>query len=396
VKIALLHYTTWPQFGGVENVIRDQALMLTRHGHEVLVMSGTGENPEEGYAFELIPELSPEFPLYQAIKRVLDNGQSDQNFSKYRALLVEALAPYLSQVEVTFVHNIFTMHHNLPLTQALHDLSSRFRFVAWTHDLVAANSDYSVPNPTKQPWALMRQSAANVRYVTASEQRREELTSRLQPPVEASVIPNGLDLGRLFYLTMEMRESLEALALPARDFIFLLPARIMLRKNVEFAIDLMRELKSKGRNPLLLITGSSDVYSPAAGQYGQFLRQTVHDQLHQNVVFVCDHFIVTDEILHDLYSLSDCLLFPSKQEGFGLPVLEAAYFRLPVWCNGVPAFWATEGEGAFMINAPAQLNDAVAWLEAHPSYRLRRRVRQQFDMDVLYGRYYEPLLKSYA
>ena len=50
--------------------------------------------------------------------------------------------------------------------------------------------------------------------------------------------------------------------------------------------------------------------------------------------------------MRDLYLLSDCLFFPSRHEGFGLPVLEAAMHRMPVWCQDIPAYRALEGSGS--------------------------------------------------
>src|SRR6202012_6240505 len=54
MKIALLHYSTWPEMGGVENVIRDQAKMLLNAGHKVKVLTGRGLDTKEGYEFVLV------------------------------------------------------------------------------------------------------------------------------------------------------------------------------------------------------------------------------------------------------------------------------------------------------------------------------------------------------
>jgi hypothetical protein len=159
MKIALLHYSFWPEIGAAEQVMRDQANMLVRAGHEVTIVAGRGANPGEGYRVEFVPELAPEFPLRVQVNGVLERGQVDQNFSRYRALLVEVLGRVLAGVELTLVHNVFTLHDNLALTHALHDLAAQHRFLAWTHDLVAGNSDYALPNPGQPPWSLMRMAA---------------------------------------------------------------------------------------------------------------------------------------------------------------------------------------------------------------------------------------------
>ncbi len=394
MKVALLHYSTWPEMGGVENVLRDQATMLRRAGHEVKVLTGIGVDPVDGYEFVLMPELAPDFELNKLVRDVLVRGQSDQNFNKYRAVLIDALMAQLTDVDVTFVHNIFTIHFNLPLTRALHDLAPHHKFVAWTHDLTATNSDYALPNPTQPPWNLMRTSAPEVTYVATSDLRALELKTHLKPPVEARVIPNVADPARLFLLTAEMRESLVSLAIPWRDFVFLLPAKIMMRKNVDFALEVVKKLCAEGRNPLLLLTGSKDTNSPASEHYGVFLRQSLPKAVQNNVAFVSDYFPVQDDTMRDLYLLADCLLFPSKQEGFGLPVIEAALHRMPVWCFDVPAYRALEGEGSFLLDDLAKLPEALNWLETQPIFRQQRRCRRLFDPDIVYRKHYEPLLTS--
>ncbi len=397
MKIALLHYSFWPEMGGVEQVMRDQAAMLRREGHEVKVVCGKGAHPGDDYPVDVVPELAPDFPLNTQVRAVLERGQADQNFSKYRSALVEALKKALEGVELTLVHNVFTMHHNLALTRALHDIAPHHRMVAWTHDLVATNTDYALPNPTQPPWNLMRTSCPNVVYVAASEFRAEEMRTHLKPEIAPQVVPNPVDPLRLFGLTAEMRESYASLDLPARDFVFLLPAAAMPSKNIDFALEVVKQLHAADRNPLVLITAPPVSGSAAAERYGSFLRQSLPTELAHHVVFVNDFFPVGDAALRDLYLLADCLIFPSRREGFGLPIVEAARFRLPVWCQDVPAYQALEESGAaFLLKDISQLGDAVGWLEQQSIFLQQRRCRELFDPGVVYRDYYEPLLAAFG
>ncbi len=45
----------------------------------------------------------------------------------------------------------------------------------------------------------------------------------------------------------------------------------------------------------------------------------------------------SDAVVGDLYRVCDALFLPSRDEGFGLPVLEAAASRLPVVCADLPS-----------------------------------------------------------
>lgn len=392
MKIVLLHYSFWPEIGGVEHVVRDQANLLRAAGHDVKVVAGAGVATGEDYPFELLEELTPDYELNKSIRAVLERGQSDQNFSQYRSVLVEALAAVIHDADLTIVHNIFTMHFNLVLTRALHDLAPYHKMVAWTHDLTATNPDFALPNPTQPPWNLMRTSAPEVTYVTTSELRADQIQAHLKPKVEPYIVPNVVDPVRLFGLTPELRESLGSLNIPERDFVFLLPAKIMPRKNIEFALQVVQKLCDMGRNPLLLITGAKVVNSAAAAHYGEFLRQSLPKPLLSHVVFIADFFPIQDDTLRDLFLLSDCLLFPSKQEGFGLPIIEAAMHRLPAWATDMPAVDAMEGEGVFLLSGVAKVPEAVEWLEGQPTFRQQRKARRLFDPAIIYEKYYAPLL----
>jgi glycosyltransferase involved in cell wall biosynthesis len=393
MKIALLHYSFWPEIGGVEQVMRDQANLLTRAGHEVCVLSGLACDPVEGYLVEIVPELAPDFPLNQQVTAVLERGQADQNFTRYRTMLVAALESALAGIDVTLVHNAFTLHHNLTLTRALHDIAPKHRLIAWTHDLAAGNSDYALPNPTQPPWNLMSTSCPGVTYVAISERRAMDIAAQLKPEVVPQIIPDPVDPIRLFGLTTEMRALFPSLNLHERDFVFLLPAQTLPRKNLDFAIETVKQIVALGRNPLLLITGASVARSSSSAGYGAFLRQSLAAELQGRVVFVSDSAPVRDETLRDLYLLADCLFFPSATEGFGLPIAEAAGFRLPVWCRDVPAFQALiEEGGAYLLEEASRLGEALAWLENQPTFRQQRRCRRLFDPAALYKQHYEPLL----
>jgi glycosyltransferase involved in cell wall biosynthesis len=394
MKIALLHYSTWPEMGGVENVLRDQANMLVNAGHDVTVLSGAGVDTGEGYTFIHVPELAPDFELNKAVRAVLERGQADQNFTKYRSLLVEVLGRLMAEVDITIVHNIFTVHNNLACTMALHDLAPRCKMIAWTHDLTATNIDAAMPNPTKPPWNLMRTIAADVTYVATSDTRAGELKTHLKPLIPPQVIPNMVDPVRLFGVTPEIRSSILSLEIPWRDFIFLLPARVMVRKNIDFAVEIVKCIHAGGRNPLLLITGAKVPDSPASEHYGTFLRQSLPKELTGHIHFLSDYFLVQDDTLRDLYLLADCLLFPSRQEGFGLPVLEAALYKMPVWCWDIPAYRALEGVGSFLFDDITKLPNALVWLESQASFRQQRRCRRLFDPTIVYSKYYEPLLNG--
>ena len=54
-----------------------------------------------------------------------------------------------------------------------------------------------------------------------------------------------------------------------------------------------------------------------------------------NIIFVQNF---TDEVLVNLYKNCLAVVFPSKFEGFGIPLLECIYFNKPIICSDIPVF----------------------------------------------------------
>ena len=89
-------------------------------------------------------------------------------------------------------------------------------------------------------------------------------------------------------------------------------------------------------------------------------------KLDQAVVFLAEHTTdyLPDEVIADFYRLADALLFPSLEEGFGIPILEAGLAGLPVFCADIPPLREL-GEGGAVFFSPKADPREVAALIAH-------------------------------
>lgn len=77
---------------------------------------------------------------------------------------------------------------------------------------------------------------------------------------------------------------------------------------------------------------------------------------------------VGDEHLEKLYLDSTCLIAASFGEGFGLPLIEAAQYGLPIIAREIPIFREVAGEYAFYFSgkSPKTLAEAIIdWLDLH-------------------------------
>jgi len=80
----------------------------------------------------------------------------------------------------------------------------------------------------------------------------------------------------------------------------------------------------------------------------------------------------SDEYLEYLYNNCDCLIAASYGEGFGLPLIEAAQYQLPIIARDLPVFREVAGEHAwFFSGADAQaVADSIGeWLLLHAEGR---------------------------
>lgn len=68
-----------------------------------------------------------------------------------------------------------------------------------------------------------------------------------------------------------------------------------------------------------------------------------------------------DSLLGSLYSGADLFVFPSKYEGFGLPIIEAMKAGAPVACSNIPVFKEVAGDAAVYFN-PAEVADIASVL----------------------------------
>ena len=101
------------------------------------------------------------------------------------------------------------------------------------------------------------------------------------------------------------------------------------------------------------------------------------------VTWVNEHFYVDERQLHSLYMVADAMLFPSRQEGFGLPLLEAAAHRLPVFCSNIEPLKSIALSGTLLFD----LREAPR--------NVAERIRNAFEQDAVFKRK-KQLLRDYS
>ena len=407
-QVAILHYAAPPVVGGVESTIYHHARLLARTGRQVVVIAGRGESFDPTVEFHLIPHMDSRHLDVLSVGQRLAQGRVDGGFAALRDRLVQELRPLLSTAAVSIVHNAVTLHKNLALTAALRVLAEErvTRFIAWCHDFAWQDALYTSSLHAGYPWDLLRTPWPGVKYVVVSSHRRERLATLIGlAPDQIEVIYPGISVTELLKLESETVAIVDQLDLLAADPLLLLPARITRRKNIEFAVRVIAALCDTRPAARLLVTGPPGAHNPSNLAYLQSL-QSLRDTLGvtNRVHFLYEHGIdgeplyVTDAMMADFYKLADVLLFPSHREGFGIPVLEAALARIPVFAADIPSVRESAGGLAWLFD-PEGDPTAVARMLAEllnrdRVYRLRRRVLEEFTWSKVLEKRLYPLIEE--
>ncbi len=404
LKIALLHYTAPPIAGGVESVLARHAELMAADGHEVTVFAGQGEQWDPRIGVVCLPAMSSRDARVLAAKAELDRGVVPPDFHRLADEIEASLSVALDRFDTVVMHNVCSQHKNLALTSALRRLTvrRRTRWIAWHHDFAWGSDQYREELHDGPPWDLLRTAWPGVRQVVISAYRARQFATLASVSLEtAVVVPNGIDIEGFFKLEPASRDSTRRHDLFRRQPLLLTPVRVTRRKNLELAIRVTGELRKLMPDVVLLITGPLGAHNPSNAAYFDELA-ALRDSLglRQQVIFLANErgAALHDVEVPDWYRLSDALLLTSEDEGFGLPVLEAALAGLPVFCTDIPPLRELAGEHATYFAAsddPAHVAARIAArLGADAVFSLRTRHRASSSWETIYNGQIKPLLEA--
>jgi mannosylglucosylglycerate synthase len=407
MRIAILHYSVPPVVGGVESVIAHHARLMAADRHSVQLIAARGEALGENIPMLSIPLADSQHPRVLAVKEQLDCGDVPEDFHALRDELAVQLQTALSAVDILIPHNVCSLNKNLALTAALHQLHISQKLpclILWHHDLSWTTPRYLPELYNGYPWDLLRTNWGRTRHVVVSELRRKELADLMKlDPVSVSVIPNGVDAARFYKLEAQTQKFLDQTRLMDASPILLLPVRITRRKNIELALYTLSELHKHFPQAALVVTGPLGPHNARNREYFDALVDLrSHLGLQDSVYFLAelaDSFL-PDAVIADFYRVADALIFPSREEGFGIPLLEAAFSHLPVFCANIPPLRELGMTDAYYFSPdenPAVIAAAIAdYFQSTESARLAMRARSMFRWEAIYIQHIAPILKCVA
>jgi O-antigen biosynthesis alpha-1,2-mannosyltransferase len=253
--------------------------------------------------------------------------------------------PGRPRFSIRYYHNPWTFW--LPRQAELfHSLAQRppaFRFkkeIVTVMDVFPLmGKDYSTPQFERKFAPLLLEAVARaVRVITPSQYTSDQLLKYAAVSREkVCMIPLGVDLPA--ELLAPERRALERERLVGKgNEMVLIVGWIQTRKNTLHALESLRHLPARYR---LVIAGGN-------GHGSEAVHDFIRNEGLSSRVTVLGY--VPAERLPVLYDAASVFLFPSFDEGFGLPVLEAMAHRLPVVASGTSSLPEVGGDAALYID----------------------------------------------
>lgn len=403
MNIALLHYSVPPIVGGVESVIAHHARMMSADGHSVSLIAARGEAMSGDIPLIRIPLADSRHERVTTMNAELKRGEVTANFESLRDELAGELQNAFADADVLIAHNVCSLNKNPALTAALHQLHQAGklpRLMLWHHDLAWATPRYLPELHEGYPWNLLKTDWGNTTHIVVSDLRQEELADLMKLDRDSiHVIPNGVDMDRFYKLEALTQTLLAKMRLLDAAPILLLPVRVTPRKNIELALQTLAELQKSYPQAALVVTGPLGPHNANNIQYFETLaRLRTQLGLKDSAHFLAelhDGFL-PDEVIADFFRIADALFFPSREEGFGIPLIEAAFSHLPAFCADIPPLRKLGLDDAQFFSPdedPARAAQMIAeYFKTSLPARMALRIRASFRWEAIYRRYIAPIL----
>ena len=348
-KIALLHFAYPPNTGGVEILLREHAIVFTELGYEVTVLTGSGEEKNPKIKFFVLPEFQSVLNFNPSLqKKILEEGKIDEDFYQLAKIIEDHLEHYLKNQEIIIVHNMLTIVRNLPFVYAFRNFIKKHpekKYIAWVHDHSYIHEqkikDLDRIINSKLERELLTNPLAGVTYVTISEIFKKALIQLLRLQADkVSVILNGINLKRFLEIDNVIWNIVEKYKLLNAFPLILQPVNLLGRKNIEYSIDILNQLRKDFPLVRLIITGNPSRHR-STEEYLKNLKNKIKSLNLDSCVIFFHEFLsqsLDESALHDLYVLSDVVFYFSKSENFGLPLLEAELSKIPIFVSNLEVF----------------------------------------------------------
>ena len=331
---------------GVSLETEKWADVLEKHGLTSFYFAGElDRDPAVSYLVEAAHFLHPEIleirqSCFGSEKRT---RLTTERVHRLTAELKEHLYQFVEKFSIGLfiTENALTIPLNIPLAIAITEVISETGMptIAHHHDFFWERNEFL----TSAIWDYLNMAfppnLSAIQHVVINSRQRHQLG--LRAGISATLIPNIMDFDNPPLppddYAKDVRQSLGI----GKDELFILqPTRIVQRKGIEHAIELVQRLNAKAK--LVVSHASGDEghdyenrirqYSKLLGVDTRFVYKIINEQRGSTrggrKVYR----------LEDIYPHADLVTYPSSIEGFGNAFLETIYFKKPIVVNSYPIF----------------------------------------------------------
>lgn len=320
--------------------------ILMQLGHECFYFAGESEWPEE--RTHLVPEAHFQHPDILALNNDLfDDYIRSPETSQQIQTLKDHLKDHLHQftndykLNLLIVENALSLPMNVPLGLALTELIAETEIptIGHHHDFAWERKRFDVSAADDYLRAAFPPTLPSIYHVVINSLAGRQLA--LRTGATSRLIPNVMDFESPPPAPDDYGAGLRAaLEIKADEHFVLQPTRIVPRKRIEHAIELVRRLDSQC---VLVISHASGDEGDA---YAEYMRNYA-GLLGVRTLFAAG--VIDYErgqtpggrkifSLADAYQHADLVTYPSTVEGFGNAFLETVYYRRPIVMNSYEIF----------------------------------------------------------
>jgi len=281
--------------------------------------------------------------------QLFGNQKKSVNIAKtihsIKTRLIDRLKTFLKlyHIDTLIVQNALAIPMNIPLGLALTDVieETGIPTIAHHHDFYWERERYTPLNGNKiYIHKAFPPKLPNIKHVVINSDAKRELA--LRRGIFSTIIPNVLDFKNPPIVDKERIIAFkESIGLKPDDVMILQPTRIVKRKGIEFAVQLVKEL-GPHKHKLVI--------SHEAGDEGFEYAETISRYARENNIKIrYVHNLIDEPItgmpvkkqrysLWEAYQAADFVTFPSLHEGFGNALIEAIYLKKPILINRYKVF----------------------------------------------------------
>jgi glycosyltransferase involved in cell wall biosynthesis len=189
-----------------------------------------------------------------------------------------------------------------------------------------------------------------IRHVVINSSGANQLS--LRTGISSTLIPNIMEFEKSHPPIDEYSSDIrEALEIEDDEFFILQPTRVVPRKGIEHAIELVRRLGRKAKLVISHAAGDEGPgYEKRVREYATFMG--INTRFVSEIIGEFRGKTATGKKIYslaDVYPHADLVTYPSTFEGFGNAFLEAIYYRKPIVVNNYSVYFTDIKPKGFQV-----------------------------------------------